>query len=285
MVQEQLRLGKWVRSVHDRLRGARDIYDLRRSQAERDRQSRIAWDAIMGLDRLHRNMRIHKEPARNRGASCASPARSWACLRSPGSPCSGMATWCSKASGSSLHGTAASSPITWPIRSSGIRPGHVLINEPRESSWGARFPQIQNLLAVPVADKTKLSGWVLAFNKRQVASRGPNDREHRPAPAAEHGESGQSPILPFRRLDAAILMPFASLLGLHVRASQRYLYINDVLVGLTRSLTAAIDAKDEYTYGHSERVARAAVELGRELGLHEAEQNGIVPGWPPARHR
>ena len=70
-------------------------------------------------------------------------------------------------------------------------------------------------------------------------------------------------------------MPFASLLGLHVRASQRYLYIKDVLVGLTRSLTAAIDAKDEYTYGHSERVARMAVELGRELGLREAEQNDI----------
>ena len=26
----------------------------------------IAWDAIMGLERLHRNLRTHKEPARNR---------------------------------------------------------------------------------------------------------------------------------------------------------------------------------------------------------------------------
>ena len=60
-----------------------------------------------------------------------------------------------------------------------------------------------------------------------------------------------------------------------MRASGRYQYIKDLLVGLTRSLTAAIDAKDAYTYGHSERVARAAVELGRELGLQEDELSDI----------
>jgi HD-GYP domain-containing protein (c-di-GMP phosphodiesterase class II) len=70
-------------------------------------------------------------------------------------------------------------------------------------------------------------------------------------------------------------MPFASLLGLHLRAAQRYQHIKDLLVGLTRSLTAAIDAKDSYTFGHSERVARAAVVLGRELGLQEDEQSDI----------
>ncbi|HMF12709.1 MAG TPA: HD-GYP domain-containing protein, partial [Gemmataceae bacterium] len=49
----------------------------------------------------------------------------------------------------------------------------------------------------------------------------------------------------------------------------------ELLVGLTRSLTAALDAKDSYTYGHSERVARIAVELGRELGLLGDELSDI----------
>ena len=44
MGQEQMRFGKWMRSVHDRLRGANDTRDRRRSQAEQDRQSAIAWE-------------------------------------------------------------------------------------------------------------------------------------------------------------------------------------------------------------------------------------------------
>ncbi|MBY0461150.1 MAG: HD-GYP domain-containing protein, partial [Gemmataceae bacterium] len=40
-----------------------------------------------------------------------------------------------------------------------------------------------------------------------------------------------------------------------------------ILHGLVGSLTAVLDAKDPYTAGHSERVGRIAVLIGRQLGL------------------
>lgn len=43
-------------------------------------------------------------------------------------------------------------------------------------------------------------------------------------------------------------------------------------MNVTRSLAAAIDAKDRYTSGHSHRVAGYAVELARRMGKSEEEQ-------------
>jgi putative nucleotidyltransferase with HDIG domain len=42
-----------------------------------------------------------------------------------------------------------------------------------------------------------------------------------------------------------------------------------------RAFAAAIDAKDEYTRGHSARVAEYAVAIGRELGLADEELEGL----------
>ena len=45
----------------------------------------------------------------------------------------------------------------------------------------------------------------------------------------------------------------------------------ELFVGTVKALAAAIDGKDRYTRGHSERVSRVSVEIGRRLGM-EAEE-------------
>jgi len=45
----------------------------------------------------------------------------------------------------------------------------------------------------------------------------------------------------------------------------------ELFVGTVKALAAAIDGKDKYTRGHSERVARFSVAIGKRMGMEEAE--------------
>ena len=45
--------------------------------------------------------------------------------------------------------------------------------------------------------------------------------------------------------------------------------MRELFLSTIKSLAAAIDAKDPYTRGHSERVALFSVAIARELGLDE----------------
>jgi len=45
----------------------------------------------------------------------------------------------------------------------------------------------------------------------------------------------------------------------------------ELFVGTVKALAAAIDGKDKYTRGHSERVARISVAIGKELGMGPEE--------------
>jgi HD-GYP domain-containing protein (c-di-GMP phosphodiesterase class II) len=139
--------------------------------------------------------------------------------------------------------------------------------EPTQAtSWKARFPSILNLLAFQATDQGPV-GWVVAINKLADSEAGKSGGGQTPATSPA--------VVPFRRSDAALLTPFVALLEMHSRGAHRYQDLKELLVGLTRSLTTALDAKDSYTFGHSERVGRIAVELGREMGLGGEELGDI----------
>jgi HD-GYP domain-containing protein (c-di-GMP phosphodiesterase class II) len=237
-------LQRWAQAVSDRLRLGDQLLSRRRAEEAQQAQATAAWEALLAIDQVARRLRIHKDPARNHQRILETAA---------GSLPVQTLVWVPQASDEpvlfqgepgltqdecrQLIAALAQSPEYRP-------PAPVLCNQVQTTFWGPRFPSIENLMAFQVADQGPV-GWFVAINKKGAGS--------------------------FRRSDAALLLPFVALLELHLRWSHRYQDLKDLLVGLTRSLTTALDAKDTYTYGHSERVARIAVELGRELGLEGDE--------------
>lgn len=88
--------------------------------------------------------------------------------------------------------------------------------------------------------------------------------------ACNHSEGGQ-----FGSVEASLLGSVAAILGIHSGNIELYRQQREFLRGVVRALTSAIDAKDPYTCGHSDRVARLSVRLAEELGCDHETLNTI----------
>jgi HD-GYP domain-containing protein (c-di-GMP phosphodiesterase class II) len=79
----------------------------------------------------------------------------------------------------------------------------------------------------------------------------------------------------FLATDLKVMSLARRLLLNHRQNLHMYGRLRESLFGLVRCLTAAIEAKDPYTYGHSERVARIGQRLGAQMRLPESELGDI----------
>jgi putative nucleotidyltransferase with HDIG domain len=125
----------------------------------------------------------------------------------------------------------------------------IVLNRPVTGAGNWPFPQIRQMIAVPLAEGENLFGWLAAFNH-------PGDAE-------------------FGTVEASLLNSVAAILGIHSGNIELYHQQAELMAGIIRALTSAIDAKDPYTCGHSDRVARVSVLLARELGCDEKTVNTI----------
>lgn len=80
---------------------------------------------------------------------------------------------------------------------------------------------------------------------------------------------------PFQPVDLKVMSLARRLLLNHRHHLHVYERLRETLFGLVRCLTAAIDAKDQHTCGHSERVARIGQRIGAQMGLPGSSLNDI----------
>ena len=116
----------------------------------------------------------------------------------------------------------------------------IVLNRSVTEQPGWPLPQVRQIIAVALAEGENIFGWLMAIN---------------------HAENGE-----FGTVEASLLNSVAAILGIHSGNIELYRQQSNLLAGIVRALTSAIDAKDPYTCGHSDRVARVAVCLAEELG-------------------
>jgi putative nucleotidyltransferase with HDIG domain len=111
------------------------------------------------------------------------------------------------------------------------------------------WPQVRQLIVVSLVEAANSFGWLVAINRADG--------------------------LEFGSVEASLLNSVAAILGIHSGNAELYQQQREFFAGVVRALTSAIDAKDPYTCGHSDRVARVAVRLAEELGCDRKQIDTI----------
>lgn len=79
----------------------------------------------------------------------------------------------------------------------------------------------------------------------------------------------------FNSMDSKLLNSIANESAIYLENAMLYEDVHDLMMGLLHSLTSAVDAKDAYTCGHSERVALLSRHLAQQIQLSDAEVERI----------
>ena len=82
----------------------------------------------------------------------------------------------------------------------------------------------------------------------------------------------------FQEEDAQLMQILADQASTFLQVAEMYESTEELFLGVIKSLITAIDAKDPYTQGHSQRVSDYSVMVAQELGLDEALINDIRIG-------
>lgn len=124
---------------------------------------------------------------------------------------------------------------------------------------------VKSLVLAAVAHGERPAGWLLAINRsRSVVPIVPPSREQMLSGDDEFGT-----------IEAGLMEATATMLGTHARNLDLLQQREEVVVRLMRTMSSAIDARDTYTRGHSQRVGRYAHDIARQLSLSEKDREQL----------
>jgi HD-GYP domain-containing protein (c-di-GMP phosphodiesterase class II) len=86
----------------------------------------------------------------------------------------------------------------------------------------------------------------------------------------------------FRHSELNLLTSLAEQIGAIMANTELYENLEQFVINMVKSLVFAIEAKDRYTRGHSERVSKYSLLIGKRLGLSNKEYNDLR--WASVLH-
>lgn len=137
----------------------------------------------------------------------------------------------------------------------------LVINAKPYTRYIEGFEGLRNCVVIPVAKSGQLYGWLVTSNKLT------EDGNHPPADA----HLVETNSYQFGTFEAGMLGTAANLLASHARNVELFDAQEALTIGIIRAIINAIDAKDPYTCGHSDRVAQFAKSIAERIGIKPSE--------------
>jgi len=133
----------------------------------------------------------------------------------------------------------------------------VVKNNVLSGEYAEDLPGIRGFILVGLSTAREQHGWLLAVNRKLVS----NERSPRSMCQLSQNELGTN--------EASLINTAAAMLASHAHNLSLLAERESLLVNVVRTLVSAIDSRDPYTCGHSERVARYGRRLAAAVGFGE----------------
>ncbi len=134
---------------------------------------------------------------------------------------------------------------------------YFVLEDSRTNRQFSKLLDVQyRFLAVKIAYEGKNLGWIglVSFNLKEV----------------------------FRRSELRLLTSMAEQLAMVIVNTNLYADLENFMINLVKSMISAVEAKDVYTRGHSERVSRMCLYMAEYLGLIEVDKKNLE--WAAILH-